>query len=87
MVDRDDLKPWIVEALKELGGSATLLNVVKKVCEKHQKELRNSGDLFFTWQYDIRWTATSLARKKKMKAVKNSPSGVWELPNSTRATK
>jgi hypothetical protein len=80
MIDRDDLKPWIVEALKLLGGSATLLNVVKKVWEMHQAELEASGDLFFTWQYDIRWAATTLRKRKEMKAAEVSSQGIWELP-------
>jgi hypothetical protein len=80
MVDRDDLKPWIIEALSELGGSAKLLNVVKKVWEKHKSELEASGDLFFTWQYDIRWAATALRKRKEMKAAEVSPHGIWELP-------
>lgn len=79
MVDRNDLKQWVLEALKELSGSATLLNVIKKVWEKHRREIEVSGDLFFTWQYDIRWAATSLRKQKKMKAAKKSPRGVWEL--------
>jgi len=79
MVDRDDLKPWIIEALKAQGGSATLLHVVKKVWERHQLELEASGDLFFTWQYDIRWAATALRKQKKMKAAEVSPHGIWEL--------
>jgi len=79
MIDRETLKHWTTEALQELGGRAKLLNVMKKVWEKHKTEIEASGDAFFTWQYDIRWAATALRKDKKMKAAKESPNGVWEL--------
>jgi len=37
------------------------------------------GDLFYTWQYDMRWAATKLRRDGKLKAATRSPKGTWEL--------
>jgi hypothetical protein len=45
----------------------------------YENELRRSGDLFFTWQYDIRWVATQLRNKGILRAAESSPSGIWEL--------
>jgi hypothetical protein len=82
MLDTSTLGDWIVEALNEMNGSARLLEVVKRVWKNHQSEIEDSGDSFFTWQYDIRWAATMLRKQKKLKAAGTSPAGVWELPRS-----
>lgn len=47
--------------------------------EKYEEELANSGDLFYTWQHDIRWAATHLRDKQILKEAGESPKGVWEL--------
>ncbi len=76
---RANLDAWIVEALMERGGSATLVDVCRDVWDRHQSELEHAGDLFFTWQYDLRWAAHRLRRRNVIKAADKSPSGVWEL--------
>lgn len=76
---RDVLEMWILESLKEMNGSASLLEVCKWVWINKEKELRSSGDLFFTWQYDIRWAATRLRKKGMLQDAVVSPTGIWEL--------
>src|SRR5204863_10199434 len=71
------------EALGQMGGSAKLIDVVKRVLKNHDHEIEASGDSFFTWQYDIRWAATMLCKQKELKAAETSPMGVWELPSET----
>jgi hypothetical protein len=44
MAERSFLKDWVVEALKELGGSASLLDVVKQVWKSHKADLTASGE-------------------------------------------
>jgi hypothetical protein len=73
------LQDWILEALQSLNGSATLLDVCKQVWCHHEAELKASGDLFYSWQYDIRWAATVLRERKLIKAAEESPRGIWEL--------
>ena len=73
------LDGWIIEALRWLGGSATIVEMCKRVWERHQSDLQNSGELFYTWQYDIRWAANRLRRERKLKAAEVSPRGVWEI--------
>ncbi len=41
--------------------------------------LRRSGDLFFTWQHDIRWVAAEVRNEGGMRSAKPSPQGIWEL--------
>jgi hypothetical protein len=72
------LKIWVVEALKDHGGRATVLEVSKHVWVNHREELE-AGDLFYTWQYDVRWAAHALRKQGRIRAAKISPRGVWEL--------
>ncbi|SDZ88781.1 hypothetical protein SAMN04515656_1015 [Eubacterium aggregans] len=76
---RTDLSDILYDDLKKLGGCANIVDVCKYMWKHHEKELRDSGNLFYTWQYDIRWAATELRKTKKMKDTKDSPRGIWEL--------
>lgn len=69
--------PWILEALRGLGGSARVTEVCKHIWTNHEADLRHSGDLFFTWQYDVRWAATKLRKARKLRA--NGPNEPWRL--------
>ncbi|MAN98240.1 hypothetical protein [uncultured Roseovarius sp.] len=66
MADREDLKKWVVEALKDHGGQAALIDVAKHIWKHHEVELRASGDLFYKWQYDMRWAAMVLRKQGVM---------------------
>lgn len=79
MATKDDLQDWVTDALRSLGGGARLVEVAKHIWLHHEAELRSSGNLFFTWQYDMRWAANQLRRKRALKATDISPTGVWEL--------
>lgn len=79
MADRNDLVSWLKEALDALGGSASIVEICRHVWETRRSELERSGDLFYTWQYDIRWAATKLRQAGVIKPANESPSGVWEL--------
>ena len=79
MLTKEDLPDLILEALNAKNGSASLVDVCKFIWENHQGHIESSGDLFFTWQYDIRWAANKLRRSGKMKAAELSPKGLWEL--------
>jgi len=48
MATKYDLRDWLVDALEENGGQASIVEVCKCIWENHQDELRASGDLFFT---------------------------------------
>jgi hypothetical protein len=79
MATRSDLQDWVEDAVKELGGSATVVQVARRIWDTHEAELRASGDLLYTWQYDMRWAAMTLRKRGIMNAAENSRSGVWEL--------
>lgn len=78
MADKKDLQVWIVEALRASGGAASVLEVSKHVWRSHESELRASGDLFYTWQYDLRWAAQKL-RDAGALATADGKKGPWRL--------
>lgn len=79
MATKIDLQDWVHNALVHLGGRGSLTDVAKEIWRVHEGDLRSSGDLFYTWQYDMRWAANRLRVKGIMKPVAVSPPGVWEL--------
>jgi len=74
-----DLEEWVVEALTNVGGSGSVVTVSKKLWELHAHELDVSGDLFFTWQYDVRWAAQKLRDRGVLVSLKGDRRGVWTL--------
>lgn len=76
---RDDLPNLLYNAIQALGGKATIVETSKYIWENFSEELKNSGDLFYTWQYSIRWAAIELRKEKRLKSVENSKRGIWEI--------
>lgn len=77
MVTKEALKSWGVEALEELGGEARQIDVAKVVWRRHENDLREGGDIFYRWQYDIRWAATEL--RKDGRLALNERNEPWRL--------
>jgi len=76
MATRSDLKKWVEEAL-EATGPAQVPVVAKYIWDNHEQELRVSGDLFYTWQYAMRWEAQKLQHEGRLK--KERKGRVWAL--------
>ena len=79
MYRKYDLVDWLYESLKKLEGSASITDVCKQIWMDHEQDLKKSGDLFYTWRYDIRWAAFELRKKGLMKSSNISSKGIWEL--------
>ncbi len=79
MANRDDLQDWVANALVELGGSGSIVEVAKVLWRDYESALKSSGDMFYTWQYDMRWAATKLREKQIILPAESSPRGVWKL--------
>jgi len=79
MANKHDLMDWCIEALQHLGGSAHHVDVAKQVWQMHEHDLRQSGDLFYTWQYDLRWAAQRLRDRGVLERVTGGGKGdgVW----------
>ncbi|AWH84772.1 hypothetical protein HYN59_06380 [Flavobacterium album] len=76
---KKDLKPILIEALKYYGGAANIIEVCQYIWDHYEQKLRKSGNLFFTWQYDVRWAATTLRRDKTLKPAGLQTNKRWEL--------
>ncbi len=79
MVPKHDLQDWIVESLRRRGGEAHHIQVARDVWERHEDELRRSGDLFYTWQYELRWAAKKLRDRGVLVPDDQTRRGVWSL--------
>lgn len=79
MATREDMKFWVVKALSSLGGTGWPSDVAKYIWDNYEVELRTSGKLLYTWQYDVRWAAQSLRGEGKMRAVHGRRDRPWEL--------
>ena len=79
MAMRSDLVDWIEAALRDNGGEATIVEVAKAIWSSHEDELRDSGDLFYTWQYDMRWAALKLRKAGRLAEAADGRRGLWAL--------
>lgn len=79
MMNREALEVFIIESLKEFGQPTHYTDICKWVWKNYEKTLKNSGDMFYVWQYEIRWAATDLRGKGILKPVIESKKGLWEL--------
>ena len=78
MVTKADLTDWVVEALKANNGEGSILYVAKYIWDHHQNDL-HGHDLFYSWQYDMRWAATELRKKGRLVAADDDRRGKWTL--------
>ena len=79
MATRQDLLDWVLEALQNKGGKGKIVDIAKFIWDHHQRELSDSGNLFFTWQYDMRWAAKRLRDQNLLADADSTPRGVWAL--------
>ena len=79
MSNREDLQDWVFEALTDLNGTGRIVDVAKHIWKHHENDLKSSGDMFYTWQYDMRWAATKLRESKKILPAEKSQKGEWKL--------
>jgi hypothetical protein len=76
---RENLKDWVQEALGSLGGTASINDVARQIWTDHEGDLKNFGDYFFSWQYDMRWAAQRLRDKGLLSFHKVGSKSVWTL--------
>jgi len=79
MATREDMKGWVLEALRLLGGKGYPKDVAKYIWEHYEQDLRRSGGILYTWQYDVRWAAQVLRNTGRLKAVNKRKDLPWEL--------
>jgi hypothetical protein len=79
MADKNQLKQWVLEALSELGGSGSVVDVCEVIWRRHEPHLRVTRDLFFTWQYDVRWAAQELRDAGELTSLAGNRRGPWQI--------
>ena len=79
LATRDDMMDWVVECLRSTGGKAWPKDVSKYIWYHYEPELRASGALLYTWQYDVRWVAAKLRNTGILKPVHGRRDLPWEL--------
>lgn len=78
------IQDWVVAALNTHAGSASIVQVAEHIWAHHENELRGSGELFYTWQYDMRWACTRLRKRKLSNQLRfqSAGSGALQPDNS-----
>lgn len=79
MADRNDLDKWAIQALRELGGKASMLEVARQTWKTHKKELHDSGKHFRSWQYDFTWIGKRLRDQGIIDSEESGSESVWVL--------
>jgi hypothetical protein len=79
MITRESMKEWIVEYLKTQNGSAWSREVSKYIWDNYESDLKASGVILYTWQYDPRWAAQQLRYDGILKPVNRRRDLPWEL--------
>lgn len=74
---REDMQRWVIEALHASNNEGSIIQVAKHIWLNHENDLRNAGDHFFSWQYDMRWAAQHLRNVHKLGLKKVGPKSVW----------
>ena len=69
----------VLKSLNALGGRGCVVEVSKYIWDHYEGDLRKSGDLFYTWQYDVRWAAQRLRKEGKLRYNQDNGRSVWEL--------
>ena len=75
---KSDLQDSVVKALRSLDGVGSVADIAKKIWEESENELREAGELFYTWQYDMRWAGQILQKKGVLKKANRK----WTLLKS-----
>ena len=66
-LDKQDFPDIIRQILQDAGKPLTIIAISKLIWKQYKHRLLVSGDLFYTWQYDFRWSATELRKQGIMK--------------------
>ena len=83
LINRRTMTVWVEEALQELGGKGSIFEICKAVWLKHGDEITAAGDMFYKWQYEIRWAGDMLRKDGIINSAENSPRGVWQLAKAS----
>jgi len=75
----EKLQQWVCEALKANDGKASIVEICKHIWSNHELDLKNDEQLFYTWQYQMRWAGQQLVKKNLIKKTKLGIKAEWVL--------
>lgn len=78
-MNREQLIVAVIRALEAHEGRATIVQTAKHIWENNEAELKASGDLYYTWQYEMRWAAQKLRDSGKLTLGREDGRNVWQL--------
>ena len=80
IIKRKDLTEILEEALVSLGGEGRIVEICEYIWSKYNNDLLSSGDIFYTWQYDLRMSAKeTLKAEGKIITIKDGNKSIWKL--------
>ena len=79
MSGEENLIEWVYRAIKAHGGKATILQIAKYIWKNHEEDLRSSDELFYKWQYRMRWAGQKLQMQKRIRKTKKDGLGIWVI--------
>ena len=67
MTNQEQLRCFVIDAIRHLGGSASLADINRTVWERHLTEIQSMGeDVLWTWQHLIASSRKMLVDDKKI---------------------
>lgn len=72
---RETLKPMVARVLESSGRRMTIVEVAEELWRKHELDFKKEGDLFYIWQYEMRWAAQLLVDEGKVE--KSRKGWIW----------
>ena len=81
LIRKQDMTILVSDALESLGGKGTIVEVAAEIWKHHKDDLEASGEIFYTWQYEMRWARHRLSEAGKLKTKLKDRESVWELVN------
>ena len=80
IIKRKDLTEILEEALVSLGGEGRIVEICEYIWNNYNNDLLSSGDIFYTWQYDLRMSAKeTLKAQGKVITIKDGTKSIWKL--------
>src|SRR5262249_33590875 len=82
---RETMTEWVVEALQQLGGRGTILEISRRVWDRHEPDIRAAGDLLYEWQYELRWAGDILRRDGILRPTEMCHAAYGNSHNETKS--
>jgi hypothetical protein len=76
-MEKENPASSVRKAIAHHVGEASIVEVARDIWDNYESELRSSGDLFYTWQYDMRWDAQQLRDRGEVVLGRRGGRNTW----------